>query len=105
MKKILLLCAVFMATPTVARAETCPGGQYWNSIDKKCDSCQRAVPASSGNDNREQCLVCKEAFDGEGSTLTADLNKSKNKKSYPLCTKLKSDMYYVAVFQNNAPFV
>ena len=36
MKKILLLCAVFMAAPTVARAETCPGGQYWNSIDKKC---------------------------------------------------------------------
>lgn len=96
MKKILLfLCAVFMATPTVARAETCPDGQYWNSIDKKCDSCQRAVPGSSGNDNREQCLACKEAFDRSITTLTADLNKSKNKKSYPLCTKLKSDAYYV----------
>ena len=96
MKKILLfLCAVFMAAPTAARAETCPDGQYWNSIDKKCDSCQRAVPGAWGNDNREQCLACKEAFDGQYTSLTADLNKSKNKKSYPLCTKVKSDAYYV----------
>ena len=91
MKLVLCLFSVFMMFPAMARADTCSIGQYWNSVDKRCDSCQQDFMGVF----KEQCVECKEAFlMSDGHSLTADINKSIG-KSRPLCTRVKEDTYVV----------
>lgn len=94
MKKFLLIVSAFLLCPMTARAGTCPSGQYWNSIDQKCDSCQKKADYTMLDNDPSQCLECKEAFTGKYSGSLYP-TKSANSKSYPICTKLKSDAYYV----------
>ncbi len=88
MKKFLLVLAAMLLFSMTARAKTCPSGQYWNSVEFECDSCQKADGYS------DQCLECKEGFKRKGdSTIYAEYWRGE--ESYPICTKLKSDAYFV----------
>ena len=89
MKKFLLILTGMLLFSMTARAKTCPSGQYWNSVEFECDSCQKADGYS------DQCLECKEGFKRKGDSTIYAKNWGNGEKSYPICTKLKSDAYFV----------